>query len=251
MGERFPFGGSSGMLEPLHCMRDRHRKKPRLEMPQWFPTFARGVLRAGIFVAVLVGVVWLWRIWDPQAFMEWRREAGPVPFFLALAILPAVGFPTTPFYIMAGATFAPWVTVVGIAVSLAIHVTMCYWVAHSWMRRILVRILRRTKYQLPVLDQNRALRFALLVKMAPGVPTFFKTYLIGMSGISFPAHFAICFGITGCYAAAFVVLGDSLVQRDPATAALGLGILAAVVVALYFIRRYLRTGEEGNERDQR
>jgi len=42
-----------------------------------------------------------------------------------------------------------------------------------------------------------------------------------------------------------------LVQRDPATAALGLGILAAVVVALYFIRRYLRTGEEGNERDQR
>ncbi len=221
----------------------RHRKRA-LEMPHRFPSFVRGLLMAAVSAIVLLVILWFWQNWDPDAFMRWREQAGPVPFFIALSLLPAIGFPTTPFYVVAGATFSPMVNFIGISVSLAVHVAMCYWVANSWMRKLLEKALSRTRYNIPVLEKGSALRFALLVKMAPGVPTFVKNYVIGMSGISFPMHFLVCFGITGLYAAAFVILGDSLVDRDMRTGAIGLGLLIAVVVALYFLRRHLKGGSD-------
>ena len=35
------------------------------------------------------------------------REAGPWPFFIAMAVLPAVGFPLSPFALAAGPVFGP------------------------------------------------------------------------------------------------------------------------------------------------
>ena len=38
------------------------------------------------------------------------RDQGPVPFFAALAVLPAVGLPVSAFYLAAGAVFPLWVS---------------------------------------------------------------------------------------------------------------------------------------------
>lgn len=186
------------------------------------------------------GALWLWLQWDPQAFAEWRRNAHPVVFFVALALLPAIGFPTTPFFILAGATFSLWENLLGISLSLAANVALSYWVANSWLRRVLIWLLKRSGRQLPSPDQRSALRFALLVKMAPGIPTFLKNYVIGMSGISFPLHFLVCFSVTGAYATAFVLLGDSLVAQDFGAGALSVGIIIGIIGLLYFVRRVIR-----------
>lgn len=211
----------------------------RARLRRWKPTL-RNLLSAVVTVVIVGVALWLWLKWDPQAFAEWKREAPPVLFFTALALLPAIGFPTTPFFVLAGATFSPWENVVGITASLAVNVMLCYWVANSWLRRVVVWALHRSGRELPSPGRRSALRVALLIKMAPGVPTFLKNYAIGMSGVSFAMHFAICFGITACYAAAFVLLGDSLVDRDYSSGALAVGLLLAVACLLYLIRLVLR-----------
>jgi uncharacterized membrane protein YdjX (TVP38/TMEM64 family) len=201
-----------------------------------------------VLVTMLAAVgLWLWREYDHAAFLEWKREAGPVPFFTALAILPAIGFPTTPFYILAGATFSPWVNVVGMSASLAANVVLCYWISHSGLKRVVEWALRRTRFSLPRYERKSAIRFALLVKMAPGVPTWAKNYLVGMSGVPFVVYFAICFGVTACYATAFVILGESLVERDVGMGSLSVAVFVVVGVVLYLARRRLLAKAKSRE----
>ncbi len=196
-------------------------------------------------VLVLGGALWIWLKGDPAAFAEWRREAHPAWFFTALALLPAIGFPTTPFFMLAGATFSPLENTIGITVSLGANVALSYWLANSGLRPVFLWLLKKCGREMPVLDNRSKVRFALLVKMTPGLPTFLKTYVIGMSGISFPLYFIICFSVTACYAFAFVILGDSLVERDIGSGALSIGIVLAIMAVLYLVRRKLKKPRSG------
>ena len=45
-----------------------------------------------LLTLLLVGLVIYF--WDQDAFLAWKEQAGPLPFFTALALLPAIGVPT-------------------------------------------------------------------------------------------------------------------------------------------------------------
>ena len=65
--------------------------------------------------------------------VELVRDAGPVPFFTAMTLLPIVGFPLSPFTLTAGPVFGPTMgvtTVVLCAIlTIAINVAVSYWLA--------------------------------------------------------------------------------------------------------------------------
>lgn len=210
------------------------------KMQRGRPAIINGIVGGILMVALVVGGMWVFLRVEPAAVADLKREIGPVRFFIALAILPGLGLPTTPFFVLAGATFSPWVNVVGISLSLAAHVTMCYWLARSWLRTWLVCLLNRFGYKMPHLQDRDALRLALLIKMAPGLPTFLKNYAIGMSGISFWPYFLVTFGVTGCYAAVFATMGDSIMERDFGTGIISAALFIVIIVGLYFIRQRLR-----------
>lgn len=198
-------------------------------------TWARRALGAA---TLLVLAVLIWNAWDHQAFIAWREEAGVVPFFLAMALLPALGVPITPFFIVAGATFGTFVGLTGSAIALSANLLLCYWIARSGLRPWLTRLLARTRYDIPDFEEGKgALRFTLLVKLAPGVPIFIKHYLLGLAGVPFWIYFAVSGAITGLYAGAFVVLGDSLLEHDLGTSAMALAALVAIALAIYLWRR--------------
>jgi uncharacterized membrane protein YdjX (TVP38/TMEM64 family) len=189
----------------------------------------------GIVLAVGLAA-WLW--WDTEAFFEWKREAGLVPFFGALAVLPAFGVPTTPFYILAGATFGVGVGIAGSAISLALNLLLCYWIARSGLRKWLERALARTKYRLPQVGDGRVIRFALLVKFTPGAPTFIKTYLIAIAGVPFWVYFLLSYVVTMAYATGFIVLGEGMFDRDLSQAIWALVILLVLGAVVWFGRRW-------------
>lgn len=198
----------------------------------------------GVIALLVLGAV-LWHAWDHQAFIAWREDAGVVPFFLAMALLPALGVPITPFFIVAGATFGTLVGLAGSALALCSNLLLCYWIARSGLRPWLARLLERTRYDIPDFEEGTgALRFALLVKLAPGVPLFIKHYLLGMASVPFWIYFAVSGTITGFYAVAFVVLGDSLLEHDLGNGALALAGLAAVALAIYLWRRRMTTRQD-------
>ncbi len=199
------------------------------------PSVARRVIGG---VALVLLVLALWLTTDREAVAAWKSEAGPVPFFLALAVLPAFGFPTTPFFVLAGALYGVWVGLIGSAAAVSVNLVLCYWVANSKLRPWLERRLQRSKYKLPNLSGSRAsaFRFAMLVKIAPGLPTFAKNYVVGMTGVPFWIYFLVSFVFTGIYAASFIVLGESIFDRDFGTAGIAVGVLVVCGGALLWFR---------------
>ena len=131
-------------------------------------------------VAVLCVGLWLWarKAIDVEALQAWSTTIPAVPFFLAQALLPLVGFPSTPFFIVAGASFNTTAAVVGSLAGILLNLAMSYWIATSALRPILVRLLARTRNRMPPLNPNHEVRLTLAVRLFPAMPNFLKNYFL-------------------------------------------------------------------------
>ncbi|HEX3475935.1 MAG TPA: VTT domain-containing protein [Kofleriaceae bacterium] len=208
--------------------------------PRPYARWVRFALAAGALAAV---VYLVWSAYDHAAVMAWLRELRPLPFFAATAVLPALGIPTTPLYIFAGASFGPALGLIGSWIALAVNLVLCYGIAR-WLRPQLARVLRRFRTELPDLaERDRGVvKFTLGVKLAPGAPTFVKNYVLGFVGVPFKTYFAVSMLFTGVYAAAFVMMGDSLVEHELGRTAIAAGALvAAIALAIAWRRRKQRS----------
>jgi uncharacterized membrane protein YdjX (TVP38/TMEM64 family) len=188
-------------------------------------------LKRGVAVAAVAGLAaLLWVVWDHEAVMAWIGQAGPLPFFAAMGLLPVLGAPLAPFFIVAGATFGVAVGLVGSVLALLLNLAACYRLARSRFRPHLEKLLRRFDFEIPDFDEpgKSAFRFTLLVKLAPGIPVFIKNYGLGAAGVPFGIYLGIGMLISGAYGLLLVVLGESLMEHDVD----GILAVAAVVVVL-------------------
>lgn len=218
------------------------RARDRSDAPKRRAWIVWSVRLFGVLTVALVGW-WLWIAydWDHTAFWEWASTADPVAFFVLLAVLPAVGFPTSPFYLLAGATFGASTAIVGSALSLAANLVLSWWIAHTGLRPWIQARLAGTPFKLPELTSPaRAIRFALLVKAAPGVPGTLKTYLLCLSGLAFPVYFWVSLIVSLIYAAIFILLGESVLQHDFGQIGWTLLVLALLGGLVWWIRRRWR-----------
>jgi uncharacterized membrane protein YdjX (TVP38/TMEM64 family) len=189
-------------------------------------------------IALLAFMYLVWEAYDYQAVVAWLQALPPLPFFIAMTLLPAIGVPSTGFYILAGASFG---ISLGLAITLcavAANATLCFWLARK-LRPAFERLLRRFRTELPDFSERRssATRFVVGVKVAPGVPAFAKNYTLGMSGVSFRMFFLATMVLTGAYAAAFVVVGESLLAHQSSPVVIALVVLAAVLGFIWLRRR--------------
>jgi uncharacterized membrane protein YdjX (TVP38/TMEM64 family) len=190
----------------------------------------RGTPKRALAVAALAALAFLaWRVWDHDAVLAWLRGASPLPFFGAMALLALVGVPLTPLFVVAGATFGAAVGLVGSGLALAASLTMSYRLARGRLRRWLEALLRRFGSALPEFGETgrSALRFALVVKLTPGLPAVVKSYGLAAAGVPFLTYLGVSMLVTGAYGAAVVLLGQSLFEHD-----LGPALVPAAVVAL-------------------
>jgi len=200
-------------------------------------------MKRALGVASLVGLaLLLWAVWDREAATAWMSEARPLPYFAAVALLTAVGAPITPFFIVAGATFGLRVGLMGSVLALAVSLAVTYWMARKLRPRV-ESLARRFDHKLPHLgDAGRnALRFTLMVKLAPGVPVFLKNCGLAVAGVPFVVYLGVSMLITGAYVAALVVLGESLLEHD-LRRVLALAAAFAVLAALG-LRWWRRPGD--------
>ena len=195
------------------------------------------VILAALGVVALA--VALWSAWDADALAAWKQEAGPVPFFSAMAVLPAMGMPITPLFVLAGATFGVGPGLLGSLVALGLNLTLCYAIASSGLRSRLVALLRRFDYELPDFERREtgAVRFTLLVKVAPGAPAVVKNYLLGLTGVPFPIYFGLSMLITGAYAVVCIVVGVSLFEHDIGRVLLAVALAVALGLAIWWYAR--------------
>lgn len=198
----------------------------------------RRLLTAVTFVACALVIAWAWTAWDGSAVAAWKRSADPLVFFSAMALLPGLGLPITPFYVLAGATFGVGKGFIGCMLAAALHFALCHAIARGRMRAFLAGLVRRFNYTLPDYSERRgALRFATLVKLTPGVPGFLKNYLLGISGIPFGLYMGVCLAFAAVYAFPLMLLGDSLGDHDARRTIAALALIVALLIGLYVWRR--------------
>lgn len=198
-----------------------------------------------------LGVLLFWLFIEEinyEAVLEWKRNLGVGPFFTALALLTLLGLPMTPFFLLAGAAFGIPLALLGSALALAVHVTLCYWMARQILRPYLDQILAAFDYQMPQLDRSQAIQFVLFIKLTPGLPALLKSYVAGLAPLPFGLYFLISWSVTYAYAVALVLLGESIMEGDVSHAVWGALVLLVVTLIGLWLRRRQLQAEAAAER---
>ncbi len=196
----------------------------------------RWIRRVGAVLLVLAVSLIFFGL-DPEALEQWKREANPWVFFAVLACGPVVGVPTTPFFVAAGILFTAHWAYLGTAVAMAINIALCWLLARKLFSRMIASWCQKMSWDIPRWGDRGALRMALMIKFAPGVPTFAKNYLLALTGLPFAVYFWISWGITLMYASALILLGDSLSAGDFISALPYLAGCAVLLAILWLLKK--------------
>lgn len=192
-----------------------------------------------VLLVVLMGVYLAMDEAVLEAWLARLRGYGPLPFFLALGCLTAIGFPTTPFFLLAGSTFGAVTGVIGSGLATGLNLVLAYGIARYGLRQWLERGLDRAGYRVPRLPARHQFRTCLLVRLTPGPPSFLKSYLLALASVRFGLFLSVSWPTGAAYAVGVILLGDSMVDRDPVQAVAALGLIGLVGGGFYLLRRRL------------
>jgi uncharacterized membrane protein YdjX (TVP38/TMEM64 family) len=206
------------------------------------------VIKLAILVVILgAGVVSVLRGVDLKELkdqgLELVRTAGPVAFFVGMAVLPALGFPLSPFTLSAGSVFAPtlgWPTVlISMWVALAANVSITYCLARWIARPVLEKLALRFGYKWPQVPPREAWNFTILLRVTPGPPFVVQSALLGLAEVPFKIYLIGSAIIAGLYGTAFAVFGEALLSGQGRMVLVGGGALAALMVGTQLLRKHL------------
>ncbi len=200
-----------------------------------------------VLAAAAMGLWWL-KLHDfnvrlsIEAGIAVLRDAGPWAFFGTFAVLPAVGFPISVFYVTAGTAFTEKLGMGGVLTAtggaLLVNLSLSYWLGRYLLRPWLEEMISRTKYRIPVVAPAEHAEITVLLRITPGPPYFLQSYLLGLANVSFGTYLWISWVISIAYATGFIVFGDAILHGRGKVAFLGLSVLVAVSLAVHLLRRH-------------
>ncbi|MGH7944092.1 MAG: TVP38/TMEM64 family protein [Opitutaceae bacterium] len=173
--------------------------------------------------------------------VETVRDAGPVPFFTAMTLLPTVGFPLSPFTLAAGPVFGPtmgvgWVVLCGIG-AITLNVALTYWLAARALRPVAEWAVRRLGYRLPAVQPHAAWLAIIILRTVPVTPFCVQSILLGLARVPFGPYMLVSIVVPSAYATALILLGDSLMRGDRWAIAGAVALFVAVGVILHVMRK--------------
>ena len=181
------------------------------------------------------------------------RSAGPWPFFLGLAFLPALGMPAIFFTLTAGPAFAGQLgtgaVVAAALAAMTANLILTYCLARWILRPWLARLLERLGYRLPELDSGDVTDLIVVLRVVPGVPYFAQNYLLGLADAPVVRYLLISCAVVWTYTAGIIVFGDALLHGKAARAMGAVAVLAVLMAAAHFARRHYHGRRRQRERE--
>jgi uncharacterized membrane protein YdjX (TVP38/TMEM64 family) len=170
------------------------------------------------------------------------RAVGPWAFFSLFAVLPALGFPMSVFYLAAGSAFTEKMGLGGVLAAtgavLLVNISLSYWLARYALRPWLELWISRTKYRIPRIEAAEHAEITLLVRITPGPPFFVQSYLLGLAEVTFRTYLWISWVVSIAYATGFIVFGDAILHGRGRMAVFGLSAIVAVGLIVHLLRRH-------------
>ncbi len=169
------------------------------------------------------------------------RDAGPEVFFVAMALLPAAGFPMLAFTLAAGPVFGPvlgpgWVIGWSLAAVVA-NLLLTHWLTQRALRPLIVRLLDFFEIRLPVGAADGAWQTALIVRLTPGPPFWVQSYLLGLLRVPLAPYLVVSTLVMSGYIVALVCGGDAIAEGNGRMALAAAGLLVVSVAVLQLLRK--------------
>jgi uncharacterized membrane protein YdjX (TVP38/TMEM64 family) len=106
-----------------------------------------------------------------------------VPAFILMYVIACVGFPTTPFPMMAGVLFGFWPGLIYSLFSLAVGSSITFFISRRWGRRLIDRFWKGRS--IPLLPRNPGFLVVVIARMTGLPPILMANLLAGMSEMPF------------------------------------------------------------------
>jgi uncharacterized membrane protein YdjX (TVP38/TMEM64 family) len=181
----------------------------------------------------------LWNIW---LYLQVAMLRHPVVLFLALVILPSLPIPTSALYFTTGVIWRehPVMACCLSLSSMILNLSWTYWLASGPARRVVQKLLIKTRYILPSLEADGQLRLVLILKLTPGIPFFIQNYIAGFIRVPFKSYMGLSLLINGIFVIGIVLSGVGIGGKNFLPALTGLSLIALSAVLVVIIREYLR-----------
>jgi uncharacterized membrane protein YdjX (TVP38/TMEM64 family) len=167
---------------------------------------------------------------------------GPVAFFTAMAIAPALGVPSLTFILPAGPAFADRLGMTNVILLAMLAVTvnyvLAYWLARHALRPLLEKLVVRLGYELPKVDAGDTTDMILILRLTPGIPFCVQNYLLGLAEVPFGKFFVLSFVLCMPQNAAFILFGDALLHGKGKMLLYAGGAIVAIVSGTHLLRRH-------------
>jgi uncharacterized membrane protein YdjX (TVP38/TMEM64 family) len=170
------------------------------------------------------------------------RNAGPLVFFIAMALLPAVGAPMLAFTLVVGSVFGDRMGMTAVVilslVATVVNMIVTYILARRVLRPPLEWLIARLGYKLPEVEAGDITDLVIILRVTPGVPFCVQNYLLGLAEAPFGKFMAWSCALCLPQTVGFVLFGDALLHgkgKMLLTAAL---LLVAATAAAQLLRRH-------------
>lgn len=170
------------------------------------------------------------------------QQAGPLAFFSAMAVLPAVAVPLSPFSLTAGSIFGAQlgmpVVVLCALLAITTNIVGTYFLASRALRPLVEKLVTRLGYKLPQVEEGDAADLIILLRVTPGVPFPLQNYLLGLARVPFGKYLLISCAVQWSFNTAFILFGDALLHGKGKVAMIGLGALLALTAGTHLVRKH-------------
>ena len=192
------------------------------------------IFGALVVVLALAGIA-IFTDFDWEALQQKIAGLNSLLVLALMATLPVAGFSVSVVYLVAGAKFGPALGGLAVAGATAVHLLLTHWIARSFLREPLLRLLKRRNHHLPTIPPGENASVAVMAALVPGLPYFARNYLLALSGMPLRTYFWICLPIYVARSFVTIFLGD--LTGDPSGRRLF--VLAAVYAVKLSICAYL------------
>lgn len=155
------------------------------------------------------------------------QAAHPAVFWVALTLLPLVGFPAAPLLIAVGVRFPTHQAFLIAASSILANLLLSHLVGSLFLHSLLTKLLKKLGHHVPQIPEPMHKRMTLLLRVTPGIPVFIGNYLLVLGGVRLADFVLISFPIQMAFAAGFILLGGSLVGGNLRWAVLAIALVLA------------------------
>lgn len=170
------------------------------------------------------------------------RSAGPVTFFVAMALLPGFGAPISFFSLTAGSVFGPQLGTPAVLclsmLAITINMVLAYLLASRAFRPALQRLMQRRGYAIPRIGANDSITLIVLLRVTPGLPFAAQNYLLSLAATPFVPYLLVSCAIVLPLNMAFILFGEALLQGSGKVALVAVLLALALIAASRLIWKY-------------